>query len=196
VVDEIPPPQEVQVVEQQGAIGSGEWTGVISRNGTGERVACATRFPPTWNGAIVVLGRAGEKDVAGSGVAVISFDQFNGWQKPASTRDQPKVPYLGYQLGYNRSLLAERVHDFLSVIAFARGFAGIKSVRIVASGDAAPAALVASAIAGDAISSSQIDLGGFDFDQVHDEADPRLLAGAVKYGGAGAMLQLCNGMRR
>ncbi len=98
-------------------------------------------------------------------------------------RSNPNPPYEGYNLGYNRSIVAQQVHDILTVIAYARSEEGIKHVSILASGNSAPAALIACAIAGEKVDKAAIDLGGFDFDQIKSDTDSRILPGALKYGG-------------
>src|SRR5205823_1912691 len=137
VSDQIPTAKDVAVVEEQGTFGTGEWSGVLSRQGAGERLVCAATFGNDWNGDLVIGGKPEGR------AAVLIYEMFvPNKRRQAATKDQPKVPYVGYQLGYNRSVLAERVHDLLSVIAFARGQNGVKSVKVIATKSAAPAALV------------------------------------------------------
>jgi hypothetical protein len=82
------------------------------------------------------------------------------------------------------------------MIAFARGMDGVKSLRLLASGDAAPQGVLAAALAGDAVQKTAVDLAGFDFDGVTDDRNPNLLPGAVKYGGIYAFATLCSGTGR
>jgi hypothetical protein len=67
-------------------------------------------------------------------------------------------------------------------------------VNVVAVGpEFAPPALIACAIAGDAVERAAIDLGGFDFDRVRGAGDLlMLLPGALKYGGVHGLLPLCD----
>jgi hypothetical protein len=102
------------------------------------------------------------------------------------------IPFAGYQLGYNRSLFANRVHDLLTVAAFARNVIGAKEVHLVAFGKVGPEALLARALAGNAINWAAIDLNGFDFDQVQTLVDERLLPGGRKYGGIYGFAALCD----
>jgi hypothetical protein len=63
---------------------------------------------------------------------------------------------------------------------------------LIAFDGAGPQGLIARALCRDAIASAAIDLGGFDFDQVHETGDANLLPGALKYGGVYAMIALCD----
>src|SRR5690606_34227222 len=100
-------------------------------------------------------------------------------------------PYHGgYVLGYQRSILADRVHDLLSAIAMARGMEGVRRVHLLASGEQGPAGLLARALAGAEVERAAIDLGQFDFDRVTGDTDPMLLPGALKYGGIYAFVPL------
>ena len=52
-------------------------------------------------------------------------------------------------------------------------------------------AILAKALAGDAVAKTAADLNQFRFENVKDTADPMMLPGAVKYGGLPAFLALC-----
>lgn len=96
-------------------------------------------------------------------------------------------------LGYNRAVIAERVHDVLSGVALLRTKRGVRGVSLLSAGKAGPSALLASASSGAALRATAIDLGGFDFQQVRRADDPRLLPGSLKYGGLSAFASLCVG---
>ncbi|WP_439625746.1 alpha/beta hydrolase family protein [Gemmata sp.] len=105
----------------------------------------------------------------------------------------PKAPvadptYAGFTFGYNRSLLANRVHDVLNVIASGDTFV---NKRLVGWGEMGPVAILAKALAGGAVKKTAADLNGFNFEKVEDANDPMMLPGALKYGGMGAFLGLC-----
>jgi dienelactone hydrolase len=104
----------------------------------------------------------------------------------------PKAPmvdpnYAGFTFGYNRSLLAHRVHDVLTAIAAAQR----KQILLVGWGEMGPVAILAKALAGDAVKKTAADLNGFSFEKIEDANDPMMLPGALKYGGMGAFLGLC-----
>jgi hypothetical protein len=94
---------------------------------------------------------------------------------------------------HNRSVLAERVHDLLSVVALAKRSSKHGAVHLVGFAGAGTEALLARALAGNAIGRAAIDLDGFDFDRVNGEADAMLLPGGLKYGGIYGFVPLCAG---
>ena len=99
--------------------------------------------------------------------------------------------FAGYTYGYNRTLLANRVHDALTLIAFARTMLESKTIHLVGWDEFGPIAILAKALAGDAVAKTAADLNQFHFEDIKDTADPMMLPGAVKYGGLGAFLALC-----
>jgi dienelactone hydrolase len=90
--------------------------------------------------------------------------------------------YLGYTLGYNHSLFAQRVHDILSVIAVLRDnkAAGCK-IRLVGAKGAGHWVAAARAIAGPIVDHATIDTGGFRSAKINSSDDPDLLPGGAKY---------------
>jgi dienelactone hydrolase len=99
--------------------------------------------------------------------------------------------YAGYVYGYNRTPLANRVHDILTFVTFGTALLKVKAVHLVGWGEAGPWVVLAKALAGDKVARAAADLNQFRFDKVTDPADPMMLPGAVKYGGLGAFLALC-----
>ena len=218
VCDALPTPGDVTVGHSGGPEtkdGVRVETGALARRGTKEAVPFVSLMPTDWNGTVMIWanpeGKASLFDDAGKPTAdvrrvldaksaVISADlfltgEFAPGGKPAaipSASGYSKQQYAGFYYGYNRSLMANRVHDLLSEIALVRGWAGTRKIHLIASGDVAPAALLARALAGDAIATAAIDLGGFDFDQVKTSDDPMMLPGAVKYGGICGFVPLCD----
>ena len=100
--------------------------------------------------------------------------------------------FAGYTYGYNRTLLANRVRDVLTTIAFIKSKMKAKDVSLVGWGEFGPVAVLASALAGDAVTRTAADIHKFRFDKITKLDDPMMLPGAVKYGGLGAFLALCS----
>jgi hypothetical protein len=108
--------------------------------------------------------------------------------------------FAGYTFGYNRPLLANRVHDVLTVLGWVglppvnvappTGSAG-PTVALIGWGEMGPVAVMAKAVAGDKVTKVAADLNQFRFENIKDTADPMMLPGAVKYGGLPAFLALC-----
>lgn len=132
------------------------------------------------------------------GVTVIGADLL--FQGEFLTDDQPvtrtrKVSNpreaAAYTFGYNDTLFAQRVHDLLSVIQYARNhIRGLERLDLVGQGGAGPWAAAAKAQAGSAIQRLAIDTGGFRFAQVTDIQDINFLPGGAKYGDLPGMLAL------
>jgi dienelactone hydrolase len=218
VCDDLPSPGDVTVSHSSGPEmkdGIRIETGALARRGTKEAVPFVSLIPADWNGTVVIWvnpdGKASLFDDAGkpttdvrrlldAKIAVTSADlfltgEFAPGGKPAAipmVAGYSKQEYAGFYYGYNRGVMANRVHDLLSEIALVRGWAGTRKIKMIASGNVAPAALLARGLAGDAIATAVIDLGGFDFDQVKTDEDPMMLPGALKYGGIYGFVPVCD----
>lgn len=113
-----------------------------------------------------------------------------------SVRAEPPDPrftkgYIGYIYCYNRTLLANRVHDLLTVLAYARGLPGVKQVHLVGVGRAGPWVVLARGLCGDAVARTVADLDGFCFEKVQSAEDEMFQPGALRYGGLLAFAALC-----
>src|SRR5262245_23725117 len=111
----------------------------------------------------------------------------NAFPKPFPVNKE----YAGKTYGYNRTPLANRVADALLAIAYAKSQKGVKTIHLVGWGEMGVVAVLARALAGDAVTKTAADLNQFRFETVKDTADPMMLPGAVKYGGLPAFLALC-----
>ncbi|MFM8274001.1 MAG: hypothetical protein ACKODX_16950 [Gemmata sp.] len=179
---------------------------VIGRNDEKDAVPTCGVFGPAFKGqrAVVWLHPQGKsslferdrgapvlKALTDAGFAVASPDLlFTGEQSGAKPFPVDKG-FAGYTYGYNRSLLANRVHDALTAVAFAATVLKAKTVHLVGWEAFGPVAILAKALAGDVVARTAADLNGFTFEAVEKTDDPMLLPGAVKYGGLGAFLALC-----
>ncbi|MSU24503.1 MAG: acetylxylan esterase [Opitutus sp.] len=104
-------------------------------------------------------------------------------------KDPANVPALTF--GYNRALFAQRVHDILTAIQFARQQSGgAKAVHFVGDLGAGPWVAAARAQAGDAIASAALDTDGFRFAKILDVHDVNFLPGGAKYFDLTGMLAL------
>ncbi|MBY0588180.1 hypothetical protein K2X85_13450 [bacterium] len=96
-----------------------------------------------------------------------------------------------FVLGYSSPLFAQRVHDVLSAIAYARQWVGPEgTIRLAGAPGAAGWIAAAAFVAGPAIERVALATDGFRFNQITDIEDPNLLPGAVKYGDLPALLAL------
>jgi dienelactone hydrolase len=98
--------------------------------------------------------------------------------------------YAGYNYGYNRTLLANRVHDVLTAVAFAKGHEKTKAVDLVGFEKAGPWVVLARGLCGDAVTRTAADFDQFRFEKVDKVEDEMLLPGGLKYGGLPAFAAL------
>jgi hypothetical protein len=129
-----------------------------------------------------------------AGDAVVSVDLFltGEFVEPGKTAVAPPVnaKYGGFTFGYNRPLVANRVHDILTAVAGLKKNDQVQKIELVGSGDAGLAALLAAALLGDQISGATVDLGSVSYQQIPATSDPHFLPGALKYGGVGGLAAL------
>jgi dienelactone hydrolase len=121
---------------------------------------------------------------------IVSVDVFGTGElkidKPVVNKD-----YAGFTFGYNRPLLAERVHDILTAIELGRSLKGGHSVHLLGEGKAGPWVLLARALRGsDAVDRTAADGNGFRFEKVRRVTDEMMLPGGLKYGGLYALAAL------
>ena len=191
-----------------------EWLD-LSRDGTRDRVPALWVVPERWSGKVVVAvsdnGMGAFATSAGSGrsqglavaalvdgAAVLAPDVLlavrpddESTTPSLAVDEQRHKQYVGYTFGYNRTLLASRVHDVLTAVGYARAQSGTKSIDLVGTGEGGLWVMFAKAIARDAGGGVVADAPNFDFGDIEDVNDPRLLPGGLKYGGWGAFAALC-----
>jgi dienelactone hydrolase len=190
VVDSLPAADDVQMED-----------GYLTRRGAGEHVVCRLVATSGESKGVVIwahlqgvssIGQA--QQLVDAGFEVLAIDPFTPPAKPLqlpSVKPNPNPPYAGYALCYERSALGNRVHDLLTAIAWAKAHAKGKPVRLIGTDSAAPAALLARALAGDVVDRAALDVNQFDFDKISSDADLMLLPGALKYGGIYGVVPLC-----
>jgi hypothetical protein len=100
--------------------------------------------------------------------------------------------YAGFTFGYVRSSLAEQVVMVVRLLKAARKQEGAQSIDLVGAG---PSMLLGAGASEVLLTNTIIDLDRFDFDQIKDPSDPRILPGALKYGGVFGFARLCTGGR-
>ena len=133
-----------------------------------------------------------------AGTTVVAPDliyqgEFLADGKPLAQLRRVKNPreYLGFTLGYNRALVAQRADDVLSLVSWLRsGSLRPEVVAILAEKGTAPWVAAALAQARGAVDRAAIDTAGFRFANLRSVWDVNLLPGAVKYGDLPGMLSL------
>jgi len=180
----------------------------------GEELPATFLLPAAWNQQVVlwidgrgkshVVPDSGEPSSAvaallAEGFAVGSIDLlFTGEFLPdgrpleqARVVENPRE-FAGYTLGYNHPLPAQRTHDMLSLMSFARYHElSPSAIHVVATHGAAFPCIAAAALNPGLLTSLSVDTQGFRFESITDIRDVNLLPGAVKYGDLPAYLALC-----
>ena len=187
----------------------------------GEELPVIRLDPATWNQGVIIwvdhLGKQGmftsegnlrdgvqnllEKGFAMIGADLIGQGEFTLEGKPLAkarmnTSKDAKLNeswgrYAGFTFGYNRPLFAQRVHDVLSLVAFAHSDnLAAERVDVVGLGGAGHWVAAARAIAGNAIDRAAIDTTGFRFVNLTAIDDPDFLPGGAKYDDLPGMIVL------
>ena len=103
-----------------------------------------------------------------------------GWQR-----------FSGYTYGYNHSLFVKRVHDILSMIAFASAGSDTPTHLIGLGSVAGPLVTAARSQAGDRVEKTIVRLDRFRFRDLRRHEDPMFVPGAVKYLDVDGLLATC-----
>ncbi|MBI3823016.1 MAG: acetylxylan esterase [Planctomycetes bacterium] len=173
---------------------------VLSRKGQGERVRTQVVHGKDFDGRGVIwvhpdgirsVWRDGKlvpaaQAIVDKGAGILAIEVFRAGGDPKDRPAAPKIAslaYAGYFYGYNRALVAERVHDILTAVAFVKGHEKTKSVHLVGFENAGPWVVLARGLCGDAVARTAADVNGFRFEQVKDFDDEMMLPGAIRYGG-------------
>jgi dienelactone hydrolase len=107
-------------------------------------------------------------------------DGKQGWER-----------FSGYTHGYNHCLFAQRVHDILSLVKYAKS-RDEGDVHLVGLGKVAgPLVAAARSQSGSAIADTVVDMQGFRFENLDRHDDPMFVPGAVKYLDVDGILSLC-----
>lgn len=190
-----------------------ELLGLVRNRTYGEEVPLLVLVPDVWNRRGVIwlteTGKAGLLDNGGhplpgvallleQGYAVAGLDllyqgEFLAQGEPLREIRLVNNPreFLGYTLGYNHPLVAQRVHDVLSLIVAAqRGDDPPESIDLIGLGQAGVFAAAAAVQAGSAVRRLALHTGGFRFASLTNIRDPMLLPGALRYGDVGGLLAL------
>ncbi|MHB1424083.1 MAG: alpha/beta hydrolase family protein [Gemmataceae bacterium] len=168
----------------------------LTRKGHNERIPALGLLPPDFDGTVVLWihpqGKtslfqddklvATVKNILDRKCAIFAVDVFGTGELSLDKPFAVNKTFAGFTFGYNRTLLAERVHDILTAIAFAKDYDKVKTVHLLGFGEAGPWVLLARGLCGDAVSRTAADCNGFRFDKVRKTNDEMMLPGGLKYG--------------
>ena len=173
----------------------------------GEELPAIVLKPKSWNKQLVIwISKEGKRSLLdgqgkprepvgrllAAGMAVVGVDllgqgDFSIDGKPWAKARLNKsgrgawTAYAGYTFGYNYPLFAQRVHDVLSVVSFARNTLGAAKVHLVGLDGAGHWVLAARAQARETVDRAAADTAGFCFAQLTAIDDPDFLPGGAKY---------------
>jgi dienelactone hydrolase len=178
----------------------------LGRRGASERVPAVGVLPDGFDGTVVVWihprgtaslfdGRRlipAARQVIDRKAAILAIDAFGTGELKPENPLSVNAKYAAFTFGYNRPLLAQRVHDVLTAVAFAKGHEKTKTVHLVGWDKAGPWVLLARALSGDTVSRTAADCDGLRFEDVQSTSDERMLPGALKYRGLSALTGLAN----
>jgi hypothetical protein len=180
---------------------------LLSRRGSGDRVPAVLLVPDVWNGTVcVVVEDEGQRGILSTdvdemlarGAALLAIDALLTGEHLEDPRATPAPLPVdrnrhgddpGYTWGYNRTLLAHRVQDVLTAIAFARDLPGARRINLYGNDDAGGWAVLARALAGDAVARTAAEWR-WSFAAIESMDDPNFLPGALRYGGLPAFAGL------
>ncbi len=196
--------EEVRMGEMEKQDGYSSRRFFLTRKGQNERIPAIGLLPPEFDGTVIVwihpqgkasLFRDGKlvpaaKQILDRKGAILAVDVFGTGELTLDKAFPVDSHYAGFTFGYNRTLLAQRVHDILTAIAFAKGYEHTKTVHLIGYEKAGPWVLLAHGLCGDAVARTAADGDGFRFDKVRTTTDEMLLPGALKYGGLAALAAL------
>jgi hypothetical protein len=176
---------------------------LLSRLGSGERVPAllvsGTNAPETlviWvhpegkrslfrNDALVPEAQK----IVDAEAAILAPDVFLTGEFAGAPAPAVNETYAGFTFGYNRPLLANRVHDILTAVEFGRQ-KGFRKIHLAGFEKAGPWVVLARGLCGDHVSRTAADLDQFRFEKVQKTSDEMMLPGALKYGGLPAFAAL------
>ncbi len=205
ITDALPAPGDVERVATLDVTAKGgteTQTVVLSRKGQGERVKATLVERRDFKGSLVVwvhpdgiasLWNDGKlvpaaQAIVDKGAGILAVEVFRTGaagkeERPTTNMKVASLAYAGYFYGYNRALVAERVHDILTAIAYAKSNDKVKSVSIVGFEGAGPWVMLARGLCGDSVVRTAADVNGFAFNSIADFDHENMLPGALKYGG-------------
>jgi hypothetical protein len=179
---------------------------IIGRKDSGEKVPAVLVSSGQANGPMVVWvhpdGRGSLWDsqkqlvpdarhILKGGASILAVEVMRTGENTKTPLPPMDRSYAGYTFGYNRTLLANRVHDILTAVAFAQTLSREAPVDLLGLGKAGPWVVLARGLCGKAVRRTAADLNQVRLEDVSRIDDEWMLPGARKYGGMSALCALC-----
>jgi dienelactone hydrolase len=185
-----------------------EVNGYVTRGPKGDRIPVLSIVPGGATAVVVWVHPEGRASIKRDGklvpeviallkkkIGIVVPEVFLTGETGGAKAPPVDKQYAGFTWGYNRTVLANRVHDILTAVAFARqkksGKQSSRKVHLVGFGEAGPWVLLARALCGDAVDRTAADMNQFRFKNILNMNDPMMQPGALRYGGLPAFTALC-----
>lgn len=182
--------------------GSSSFSGVLVREGDGTRLPIDV-VPGTGEVTVIWVHPRGTaslyegnnfapavRELARKRASIIALDALGTGKRSKSARFAINDRFAGYTFGYNAPLVAERVQDILTAVAYAKSSKKGKNIHLVGFGEAGPWVALARGLCGDTVARTAVDMNNFRFEQILSIQDPMMLPGALKYGGLPTLMTL------
>jgi dienelactone hydrolase len=177
---------------------------LLGRKGKGEQVPAIGLAGSEFDGTVVVwVHPAGKASLFKDGklvpaaqhivdkkAAILAMDAFLTGEFAPAKPTPVDQKYAGFTFGYNPPLVANRVHDILTAVAFVKGHERTKTVHLLGLDQAGPWTLLARSLCGEAVARTAADFDRFRFERIQATTDEMMLPGALKYGGLPALAAL------
>jgi dienelactone hydrolase len=181
VASDLPPPHSVRTASRE-ETGGAVALRLLRPEGSDVAADLFTPAGPSGAAAVVLGSRKDVTDaLLARGITVLAVRPFRRAERPSS---------LGFFPCFNRTALAERVHDALGAIAWLKDQPGIARVDLLGCGPEGTTALLARALSGDAIARTCAEDAGFSFRSIRSPDDDRFLPGALRYGDVAGLAAL------
>jgi dienelactone hydrolase len=125
------------------------------------------------------------------GASILAPDIFLTGNVKDATLPTVNQQFAGYTFGYNRPLVANRLHDVITAIKGASVIGKFETIQLLGLGKAGPWVVLARGLCGDAVTRTAVDADQFEFDHVKSTSDEMMMPGALKYGGLASFAALC-----
>lgn len=184
IADDLPNAVEARITAETLGASHREQQLILSRHEAGEQVVACLKEPAQKAKRAVVIvqpvttSHSLADALVAAGEAALMVQPF--LTGPAAPAAPPAT--TGFFPCFNRTLLANRVHDILTGITFLRHRTGLNSVDLVGVGEAGPWCLLAQGLCGNAVGRLFADHAAFSFQSVRTVSDPMYLPGALRYG--------------
>lgn len=176
----------------------------IGRQGTSQTIPVYYIRGKETSGEVLVLAHTGGleglskgpmaallKEAAERKMAVLVVDPFLTGEGESNRPPPVDLKYAGFTFGYNRTILANRVGDILSAVAYARDRWKATKIHLAGFEKAGPWVVLARALCGNTVDRCAADMNGFRFEDIGGTADENMLPGVLKYGGMAKLAALC-----